>query len=145
MSKNTDKLFVYDELFQTIICFNKVTRWLIFSPMALCISRMKSSLQKKNENWKQKNTNWHMLYFDTLQIGRPFLHKAGSHDSCCSNLNQKSMICANIFNWQSIALVKNWIIVLYEYFFYEFIIRNYPSLYFSFWTTQVWIVFLLRF
>ena len=47
MSKNTDKLFVYDELFQTIICFNKVTRWLIFSPMALCISRMKSSLQKK--------------------------------------------------------------------------------------------------
>ena len=106
MSKNTDKLFVYDELFQTIICFNKVTRWLIFSPMALCISRMKSSLQKKNENWKQKNTNWHMLYFDTLQIGRPFLHKAGSHDSCCSNLNQKSMIWANIFNWQSIALGK---------------------------------------
>ena len=47
-----------------------------------------------------------MLYFDTLQIGRPFLHKAGSHDSCCSNLNQKSMICANIFNWQSIALGK---------------------------------------
>ena len=29
-------------------------------------------------------------------------------------------------------------------FFYEFIIRNYPSLYFSFLTTQVWIVFLFK-
>ena len=29
-------------------------------------------------------------------------------------------------------------------FFYEFIIRNYPSLYFSFWTTQFWIVFLFK-
>jgi len=85
-----------------------------------------------------------MLYFDTLQIGRPFLHTAGSHDSCCNNLNQKSMICANIFNWQSIALGKKLKNCALWIFFYEFIIRNYPSLHFSFCATQVWIVFLFK-
>ena len=142
MSKNTDKLFVYDELFQTIICFNKVTRWLIFLPMALCISRMKSSLQKKMKIENRK----------TL-IGICYiLIRCKSEDLFCTRLEVMTHVAAILIKnlwYVPTFLIDSWLHWVKKLkncalwiFFYEFIIRNYPSLYFSLWTTQVWIVFL---